>query len=310
MAAASPAEAAEEKGPRIKTREELKRSRGVDFDTGAFYQEAFQNPWADYVEPTETPSFISDLMGEIIRFFRGNMNPKTPCWKTRVVWYSGGSGNDVPGQPICEWTGTQVNLDQFARIDNYRGEVNDDLNNHTYAVMVDSMIPLRNLRTLIGQIDTRSEHSTGSFIECVVGIAYAHVTQGWYLHDQGGGFIEIEPIEARDILDDMWDTLQFLGFGPRETEATPFGSKVVQRWASVRMYKPRTPDWWGNEEEEAKVQEEFADLQRRHDELRISHDKSVVWTILRIWTRNTKQRVVERGIRSKGGRGSGLKAVV
>ncbi len=73
MSAASPAEMDEDE-MRMRTAEELRKSRGVDFDTGAFYQEAFQNPWADYVEPVKTPSFLGDLLRQMLIFFRGHQS--------------------------------------------------------------------------------------------------------------------------------------------------------------------------------------------------------------------------------------------
>ncbi len=80
----------------------------------------------------------------------------------------------------------------------------------------------------------------------MVGIACAHVTKGKYLHEQGGGFIEIEPTAARDQLRNRWNCFQFAGFGPHATEVTPFGSKMVQRWAAIR---------WDDAEQEAEVKE-------------------------------------------------------
>ncbi len=132
----------------------------------------------------------------IFMFLRGHTDPKQYKWMTKVTWYSEG-GHDVPGMPIAEWWATDYYIDQFARIDNSRGEVRHDLGNHAYACLVDHLVHLRSEPTIIGQVETRSEHSTASFIECLAGIAYAHVTKGLYMKQKGCGFIEIEPVAAR-----------------------------------------------------------------------------------------------------------------
>ncbi len=104
------------------------------------------------------------------------------------------------------------NVEQFARLDNYRGTDEMDLGNHVYACMVDNMVKLREEQTLVGQVDTRSQHSTASFIECLVGLCYAHATNGLYLMREEVGFIEVEPFEARKHLDTMWYIFSYLGF--------------------------------------------------------------------------------------------------
>ncbi len=86
----------EDDGKPTKRSADLKAEMGASWDQGAFYQEAFQDPWADYEEPTATPTFLGDLEDYIIYFFRGNKNPAAPKWKTRVVWYSSGGGVNVP----------------------------------------------------------------------------------------------------------------------------------------------------------------------------------------------------------------------
>ncbi len=122
----------------------------------------FQDVWGDYKEPTETPEFLVLLEQLILMFFRGGTIPNQYRWCTQITWYSGGGGGatDRPNAPICIWSGTDSNIDQFARIDNTRGSVQQDLGNHVYACMVDNMVTLRAEQTLIGQVDTRSEHST------------------------------------------------------------------------------------------------------------------------------------------------------
>ncbi len=90
----------------------------------------------------------------MMHFFRGNANPAHPLWKVRAIWYTEGGGVHVPDAPICEWTGTGESIDQFARIDNYRGKICDDLNNHTYAIIFDHCLKIRDDRTLGGQVGT------------------------------------------------------------------------------------------------------------------------------------------------------------
>ncbi len=64
---------------------------------------------------------------------------------------------------MCQWQGTDTNIEQFARIHHYRGTDDMDLGNHTYACMVDHMVRLREDVTLVGQVDTdcsiRRDHS-------------------------------------------------------------------------------------------------------------------------------------------------------
>ncbi len=62
----------------------------------------------------------------------------------------------MPNMPACEWRGTDYNIEQFARIDNYRGADVMDLGNHVYACMIDNMVTLREEQTWIGQVDTQS----------------------------------------------------------------------------------------------------------------------------------------------------------
>ncbi len=151
-------------------------------------------------------------------------------------------------RPVATWTGTDDMIDQFARIDNSRGDNSHDLGNGTYAIMLDNMIQLRDERTLGGQVDTRSEHCAGSFIECVAGIAYAHVTKGCVLAERGCGFIEVYPVAARKYLDKVWAELASMGFGPLVPQAQQVTPKPqwVRGWAANKLYKAREPAWWAH----------------------------------------------------------------
>ncbi|MCP4195061.1 MAG: hypothetical protein GY768_31055, partial [Planctomycetaceae bacterium] len=160
-------------------------------------------------------------------------------------------------------------IEQFARIGNFRGLPRDDLYNHTYAVMFDHMITLRDEHTLGGQVETRSEHSTASFIECIAGIAFAHVTKGMFLDEDESGIIEVEPADARQYLDEIWRELRSMGFEP---EMEDFVDKPrnewcipVNEWAKPLVYRPRAPIWWSDPTMWKKVAEQMKLCQSLHD---------------------------------------------
>ncbi len=65
------------------------------------------------MEPTQTLPHLVLLEQLILMFFRGGLTPDTYQWVAKVTWYSEGGGNNCPGLPIAEWSGTDWFIDQL-----------------------------------------------------------------------------------------------------------------------------------------------------------------------------------------------------
>ncbi len=88
------------------------------------------------------------------------------------------------------------------------------------------------------------------------------------MKDKECGFMEIEPYDARQFLDAIWNEFWCLGFGPIVLGFIPDRRRMtppIQAWGKAQVYKPREPAWWKDRAQHAYVANTMREYQRRHD---------------------------------------------
>ncbi len=152
----------------------------------------------------ETPAFLQPLEAAIIRFFHGTI--KDPHHNTLISWGGYPEGPLFPKRKSCSWFGTEKSVQAFSKIDFLRGSDIDDFGNGTYAKMLIAMRQVCNpIRGLASCISPASLHSHGSWMECLLGAAFALRMESRNLQHAGAGHILIPPADAALTLLKVWE---------------------------------------------------------------------------------------------------------
>ena len=139
------------------------------------------------------------------------------------IWNTKGSGGTLPNKTTVAWEGCYWSVAQMARIDFFRGTASDDWGNAAYASLLQA---LPGVVKGIASSVVVSVHAYGTWIETMVGVAYAVATKGASLCHHDAGYLVVSPPGAATPLTEIWHLFEAVGFRPAVQRPADRGTGV------------------------------------------------------------------------------------